>query len=269
MGGGLLGERVFVEHVRAVGEALGPFVDFDLLDVLGGSGGLGEGVLGRVEVVQPALFAVSTGLACVWESWGVVPDAVVGHSQGEIAAAYVAGVLSLEDAARLVAVRSRVIGEFAPEGAMAHVALPVEVVRAELGSQAGLAGRVEVAAVNGPGSTIVSGDRVCVEGLVAGFGGRGVRARVLPVSYASHCAHMDVLGSRVDEAVGRVSPGSARVPFYSTVVGGVVAGEELGGGYWQRNLRSPVRFAETVEGLLDAGFRRFVEVSAHPVLTSA
>ncbi|WP_245978851.1 acyltransferase domain-containing protein, partial [Streptomyces diacarni] len=131
MGGGLLGERVFVEHVRAVGEALSPFVDFDLLDVLSGLGG---GVLDRVEVVQPALFAVSTGLACVWESWGVVPDAVVGHSQGEIAAAYVAGALGLEDAARLVAVRSRVIGEFAPEGAMAHVALPVGVVREELES---------------------------------------------------------------------------------------------------------------------------------------
>ncbi|MEU5840119.1 SDR family NAD(P)-dependent oxidoreductase, partial [Streptomyces diacarni] len=108
-----------------------------------------------------------------------------------------------------------------------------------------------------------------MEGLVAGFGVRGVRARVLPVSYASHCAHMDVLAPRIGEAVGRVSPGGTRVPFYSTVVGGVVAGEELGGGYWERNLRCPVRFGETVGGLLDAGYRRFVEVSAHPVLTSA
>ncbi|WP_345624907.1 acyltransferase domain-containing protein, partial [Streptomyces ziwulingensis] len=161
MGRRLLEESaVFARVLGEVGEALAPFVEWSLLDVVRGVGGAAG--LERVDVVQPVSFAVMVGLARLWESVGVRPDAVVGHSQGEIAAAYVAGVLSLEDAAAVVALRSRVIaGGLAGRGGMVSVALPVAAVVGRLPVG------VEVAAVNGPSSVVVAGDPAGLDALVA------------------------------------------------------------------------------------------------------
>ncbi|MCR0991646.1 type I polyketide synthase, partial [Streptomyces albidoflavus] len=147
---------VFAARMAECGEALSAFTDWSLDDALHGRGGVD---VERVDVVQPLLFAVMVSLAAVWEDWGVRPSAVIGHSQGEIAAACVAGALSLEDAARVVALRSRSIVALAGRGGMVSVPLPVERVREEL---TGYEGRVSVAAVNGPASVVVSGD---VQGL--------------------------------------------------------------------------------------------------------
>ncbi|MEE1820819.1 SDR family NAD(P)-dependent oxidoreductase, partial [Streptomyces sp. BE20] len=220
----------------------------------------GAASLERVDVVQPVSFAVMVGLARVWGSLGVVPDAVVGHSQGEIAAAHVAGILSLEDAAAVVALRSQAIARgLAGRGGMVSVGLPY-------GRVAGLPAGVEVAAVNGPSSVVVAGDPDALDTLVAGFEEQGVRVRRVPVDYASHTAHVESIEEELAGLLAGVKPQAARVPFLSTVEGRWLEGPELDGGYWYRNLRQTVRFAEAVDTLAAEGFRAFVEVSAHPVL---
>ena len=168
----LEGSPVFAQRLAECADALEPFVDWRLEDVLRGARGAPE--LGRVDVVQPALFAVMVSLAELWRACGVRPVAVVGHSQGEIAAACVAGGLSLEDAARVVALRSRALVALAGRGGMASVALGREGVEPLLER---FGGRVGVAAVNGPGSVVVSGEVEALEELVAQCEADGVRAR--------------------------------------------------------------------------------------------
>nr|ANC94964.1 AlmHIII [Streptomyces sp. A1(2016)] len=253
---------VFAESMARCEAAFEGLLDWRLADVLGD-----EVALERVEVVQPVAFAVMVSLAELWRSLGVVPDAVVGHSQGEIAAAVVAGGLSLEDGARVVVLRARLIGrELAGRGAMASVALPVAVVEERL---ARWAGRLGVAVVNGPSATVVAGDTDAVAEFVTVCEAEGVRARRLPVDYASHSAHVETLAAELEEVLAGIRPRAGVIPFYSTVEAGLVDTASLDAGYWFGNLRRPVRFQETVERLLADGFPVFVEASAHPVLTAA
>ncbi|OKH94376.1 beta-ketoacyl synthase [Streptomyces uncialis] len=262
MAAGLLdGSVVFAGRMAECERALAPYVDWSLTEVLRGSG-----VLARVDVVQPALWAVMVSLAEVWRSFGVVPDAVVGHSQGEIAAAVVAGGLSLEDGARVVALRSRAVGALAGRGGMASVPLPVDAVRERIAS---LGGGLSVAAVNGPSSTVVSGDADAVTQLVDGLVGEGVRARRIEVDYASHSAHVEEIREQLLADLAGITPVSGSVPFFSTVTGGWLDTASLDASYWFRNLRETVRFEEATRGLLGEGFRFFVEPSAHPVLAVA
>ncbi|WP_438494045.1 type I polyketide synthase, partial [Streptomyces asiaticus] len=257
---GLLGSSpVFAERLGECAAALGPFVEWSLVDVLGDAV-----ALGRVDVVQPVLWAVMVSLAELWRSYGVEPAAVIGHSQGEIAAACVAGALSLEDAARVVALRSKALRALSGLGGMVSVSLPVDSVRERLGRWGE---RLSVAAVNGPSTVVVSGDADALDELLAACEGEGVRARRVPVDYASHCAHVEAIEGELRQALAGISPGSSSVPFYSTVTGGVLDTTGLDAGYWYRNLRQTVRFDEAVRALLADGFQVFVEASAHPVLT--
>ncbi|AYN38259.1 SDR family NAD(P)-dependent oxidoreductase [Streptomyces dangxiongensis] len=254
---------VFAERVGECARALEPWVDWDLLAVLRGEAD--AGLVARVDVVQPASFAVMVGLAAVWASVGVVPDAVVGHSQGEIAAACVAGALSLEDAARIVAVRSQVIaGELAGRGGMASVALSEADAAARI---AAWEGRVEVAAVNGPSSVVIAGDAEALDEALAVLEAEGVRVRRVAVDYASHTRHVEAIEGALGEAFAEIRGQAPVVPFFSTVTGGWVreAGV-LDGGYWYRNLRGQVRFGPAIASLLAEGHSVFVESSAHPVL---
>ncbi|MER7035682.1 acyltransferase domain-containing protein, partial [Streptomyces albidoflavus] len=225
-----------------------------------------ESLLARVDVVQPVLWAVMVSLAEVWRSFGVVPDAVVGHSQGEVAAACVAGGLSLEDGARVVALRSRAVGVLAGRGGMASVPLPVDEARERIASWAG---RLSVAAVNGPLSTVVSGDADAVGELVEGCVAEGVRARVIEVDYASHSSHVEEIRERLLSDLAGVVPVSGSVPFFSTVTGGWLDTKSLDAEYWYRNLRRTVEFGKATEVLLGEGFRFFIEASPHPVLSVA
>ncbi|WP_151483658.1 type I polyketide synthase [Streptomyces albicerus] len=256
---------VFAAEIAACGEALSEFVDWKLEDVLRGVPD--APTFERVDVVQPALFAVMVSLAALWRSYGVEPSAVVGHSQGEIAAAYVAGGLSLRDAARVVAVRSRLVRDrLAGRGGMMSVALPVDRVEELL---APYAGRVSVAAVNGPAAVIVAGDPGALDEVLAVCERDGVRARRVKVDYASHSAQVEVIEAGLLEALGPVEPMSGRVPFYSTVTGGFIDTASMDAGYWYTNLRSPVGFEPAIRALIDKGMGCFVEVSPHPVLTMA
>ncbi|WP_329393706.1 SDR family NAD(P)-dependent oxidoreductase [Streptomyces lydicus] len=250
---------VFAEWMRRCAEALAPFVDWDLLEVVSEGRGLD-----RVDVVQPVTWAVMVSLAELWRSVGVVPDAVLGHSQGEIAAAVVAGGLSLEDGARVVALRSQVIGrELAGRGGMASIALPEPEVRDRLKSQTGLG----LAAVNGPLSTVISGDAAAVEAFVVACEADGVRARRIAVDYASHSAHVEAIEQELLTVLEGVRPQAASVPFYSTVENAFLDTEVLDAAYWYRNLRHQVQFEAGIRALAAEGFTTFVESSAHPVLT--
>ncbi|WP_262699914.1 MULTISPECIES: type I polyketide synthase [Streptomyces] len=254
----------FASRIHECAAALAEFTDWSLVDVLRGAEGAPS--LERVDVVQPVLFAVMVSLAELWRSFGVRPSAVVGHSQGEIAAACVAGILSLKDAARVVALRSQAIGRvLAGKGGMVSVALPVADVRERIapwGEE-----RISVAAVNGPSSAVVSGEPEALDELVAACEADEVRARRVPVDYASHSAQVELLREELLELLAPVQPKNAQVPFLSTVTGEWVEGSELDAEYWFTNLRRTVELEGAIRRLLDEGFGVFIESSAHPVLT--
>ncbi|HEY4006509.1 MAG TPA: SDR family NAD(P)-dependent oxidoreductase [Pseudonocardia sp.] len=256
----------FAESMAACDVALRPFVDWQghsLRQVLNGTDGAPG--LDRVDVVQPALFAVMVSLARLWMSLGVHPASVVGHSQGEIAAAVVANILTLTEGARVVALRSKALLGLFGRGGMASVAEPAEHVRARLADVPG----VGLAAINGPLSTVISGDRDELERVVAAWEDKGVRVRRLAVDYASHSVSVEDVRGELAAALGELSPIDGTVPFYSTVTSGPVPGTELNAEYWYRNLRETVCFEQTVAGLLRDGHRVFVEIGVHPVLIGA
>jgi acyl transferase domain-containing protein len=261
MGAELLeSSAVFREQVARCGTALAPYVDWSLAGVLRGDAG--QPGLDRVDVVQPVAWAVMVSLAAVWESVGVTPSAVVGHSQGEIAAAVVAGALSVDDGARVVALRSRLIAGLPAGGGMLSVALGVEEATALIRDLP----EVTVAAVNGVSSTVLSGDLTALQELRRTLAGRDVPVRLLPVDYASHSARMEALRADLAVALADVRPAPARVPMVSAMTGAPLDPAGLTGDYWYRNLRNPVRFDTAVRTLLAAGHRLFLEVSGHPVL---
>ncbi|PPK68487.1 type I polyketide synthase [Actinokineospora auranticolor] len=255
---------VFAEALAECEREFEPHVDWSLTGVLREVDGAPG--LERVDVVQPVLFAVMVGLAALWRSYGVEPAAVVGHSQGEFAAAHVAGVLSLADAARAVVVRSRQIAEFAGPGGMVSVALPAADVETALRDYEG---RVSIAAYNGTGSVVIAGESAALDELVEAWTAREVRVRRIPVDYASHSPSVEPLRERLPVALAGITPGTAEIPFHSTVTGTVVDGTELDAEYWYRNLREPVRFEPVVTALAVAGHDVFVEMSPQPVLTLA
>ncbi|HEY7144160.1 MAG TPA: type I polyketide synthase, partial [Streptosporangiaceae bacterium] len=255
---------VFAGRLGECGRALARFVDWDLGEVLAGA----EGAPGleRLDVVQPALWAVMVSLAALWQAAGVRPDAVVGHSQGEIAAAVVAGILSLEDGARVVALRSKALVALAGRGGMVSVAEPAGVVRERIEAWGE---RLSVAAVNGPAATVVSGDPGAVAGLAEACAAGGARARVLAVDYASHSPQVEQIREEILADLEAVTPGPALVPMVSAMTGEWVAGEDLGAGYWFESLRAAVEFESAVRALAGAGHRMLIEVSPHPVLVPA
>ncbi|MEU3019159.1 SDR family NAD(P)-dependent oxidoreductase [Nocardiopsis sp. NPDC007018] len=254
----------FASHVDACERALEPHVGWRLTDVLRGRAG--APALDRADVVQPALWAVMVALARLWMAHGLTPAAVVGHSQGEVAAAHIAGALSLEDAAKVVALRSGAVLELAGTGAMVSVAAAEPDLRDRLAAWEGVVG---VAATNGPGSTVIAGRPDAVALVVEECEADGLRTRTIAVDYASHTPAVDVLEERVTAELSGVTPGRPMIPFYSTLTGGALDGRPLDAAYWFEGLRRPVRFAEATRALVEAGHDVFVEVGPHPVLTPA
>ncbi|PWK63506.1 polyketide synthase 12 [Streptomyces sp. CG 926] len=253
---------VFAEKAAECAEAVEEFVDWKVLDVLRGEPDAAS--LDRIEVVQPVLFTVMVSLAALWRSYGVEPDAVVGSSQGEIAAAHVAGALSLPDAARLIALRSRLLAEtLVGKGAVASVALSVDEVNARL---ARWDGRLSVSGVNGPRMVAVAGDDAALTAFVDECAAERIRARIVPATVPTHCALVDPLRERLLELLAFVRPRTGDVPLYSTVTGGLLDTAAMDAEYWYANTREPVLFEPVVRTLLAEGHRAFVESSAHPVL---
>ncbi|MEU3305940.1 SDR family NAD(P)-dependent oxidoreductase [Nocardiopsis sp. NPDC006832] len=258
--------RTFGRRLRECERALDPYVDWSLTRVLRGEPGapryVGPGA--RVDVVQPVLWAVMVALARVWETLGVRPTAVIGHSQGEIAAAHVAGVLTLEDAAKVVALRSRALTALGGSGAMASLGLSPEQTQELIGSLDDL----HLAAVNGPESVVVSGDPASVRAAVDHCVDDGVHAALVDVDYASHSAHVERVRETLLEQLDGVTPRPARIPVLSTLTGSELRqdGPAMDGRYWYLGLRNPVRFADAVTEAVAGGHDTFVEVGPHPVL---
>ncbi|MFJ6950785.1 SDR family NAD(P)-dependent oxidoreductase, partial [Micromonospora aurantiaca] len=260
MAAGLVGRvPVFDECLAECRRALAPYLDVDLVSVLTGED---ESWLERVEVVQPVLWAVGVALAAVWRAAGVVPEVVIGHSQGEIGAACVAGILSLEDAARTVALRSRALAVLRGTGTMASVDLPVDAVAERLPAFAG----VGVAAVNGPSTVVVSGPPERVAGLVQACRAEGVRARLIPVDYASHSPAVQEVAEQLRADLAGVSPRAGHTRLVSTLTGDWVDPAVMTADYWYDNLRQTVLFDAAVRTAVAAGYTTFVEISPHPVL---
>ncbi|MFF2654135.1 SDR family NAD(P)-dependent oxidoreductase [Streptomyces sp. NPDC058045] len=245
----------FAARMAQCAEALAPYTDWSLPEVLRGAPGAPP--LDRVDVVQPALWAVMVSLARLWRSCGVVPAAVVGHSQGEIAAACVSGALSLDEGARVVALRSAALRSLAGRGGGMAV-LPLSLADA----RAVLPDGLSVAAVNGPRSVVVSGDGPLLDEVLSQVEG----ARRVLVDYASHSPQVAELEGELAEVLAPLRPGRAQVPFLSSVTGEWLDGGELDAGYWYRNLRETVRFDEVTRLLAERGRPVLIEVSPHPVL---
>lgn len=256
---------VFARAIDECARALGPWLDWSLVDLVTGAPSAPSLERGDA-VVQPALFAMMVSLARVWRSLGVVPDAVVGHSQGEIAAACAAGALSLDDAARIVALRSVALTELAGLGGLNAVAAPLAWVEERLKPWSG---RLSVGAVNGPASVVISGDLDALDEFAALAGAEDVRVRRVRIEYASHSHQVERIRDRVLEAAAGVAPRETPVEFHSTVTGGLLDTRRLDSSYWYDNLRSTVRFGEVVEGLMRERGGVYVEVSPHPVLQVA
>ncbi|MEC3992774.1 acyltransferase domain-containing protein [Actinacidiphila sp. DG2A-62] len=259
----LEGSAVFAGHVREVAAALRVHVPWDVEEMLRATAERSE-VLERIDVLQPLLFVVNVALARMWLGHGVVPDAYVGHSQGEIAAAHLAGALTLDQAARVISSRSQVFAEhLVGRGAIAAVELPAEDVEKLIGDRPA----VTVAGVNSPTATNLAGPVADLEDIVAGLRARDVPARVVPATVPSHSAAVDPLRDEVPARIAGLVPTATTTPFYSTLTSRIADGAELTPGYWFENARRPVAFRQTVEALLADGHTVFVEPSPHPVLT--
>jgi len=260
--------RVFAEAVDACDDALRPFTDWSVRDVLCQDPAAPP--LDRVDVVQPVLFTMMVSLAEVLRHYGIVPDAVIGHSQGEIAAAYVAGVLPLPEAAKIVARRSQALSALRGAGGMASVLLGADELQPRLQPWSDA---LSIAAINGPSHTIVSGDPAALEEFTAVCDRDGIHVRAIAVDYASHSAQIEPLRERLLADLADLTPMPASIPLYSTVEEALSADPldttTMDADYWYRNLRQPVRFHDGVVALLAAGECTLVELSPHPVLAPA
>jgi acyl transferase domain-containing protein/acyl carrier protein len=257
-------EPVFRDLIERCELAFRPHVNWSLVAELAAIDA-SESRLSEVDVIQPTLFAIQIGLAALWRSWGIEPQAVVGHSMGEVAAAYVSGALSLEDAALIICSRSKLVKRTVGEGAMASVELSIEAARAVI---AGYEGRISIAVSTSPTSTVLSGEPTALAEILTQLHTRDVFCRMLRVDYASHSPQMDPLRAELLRALEQVRPQPASVPIYSTLLDKVATGLEFDALYWTSNLREPVLFSESVQRLMKNGHDIFLEISAHPILLS-
>ncbi|MBF6317471.1 type I polyketide synthase [Nocardia cyriacigeorgica] len=265
MGRALLdSEPVFRAAVEACDDAIREVANWSVLAEL--SAGPSSSRLDRIDIVQPVLFTLEVALAAWWRSKGIEPDAVVGHSVGEVAAAHASGVLTLTDAARIVCHRSRLLRRLAGRGAMAQVELPLAEASAAL---SGVEDRVSIAASNSARSTVISGAPDALEEILADLTSSGVFCRRVKVDVAAHSPQVDTIADDLGRELGPLAPAPATVPMWSTVLGRICHGTELDASYWVRNLREPVLFSEAIREHIAAGPTVFVELSPHPILLTS
>ncbi|TCJ89889.1 type I polyketide synthase [Nocardia alba] len=248
----------FAESLTRCAHALRPHCDWDLFEALAGRD------LDRVDVVQPALFAVMVSLARAWQADGFTPSAVIGHSQGEIAAAHIAGALTLEDACAVVALRSRAIRDLVAAGGLLTLRCSATLA-SQLVERTGT--DIEVSVINGPRSTVIGGVPRDLAQVEAAARAAGIDTRVIDVDYASHTSAVEPIRERLLDDLSHIRPRIPEIRLYSTVFGRLLSADErLDAAYWYRSLREQVRFWPAVTAALDDDLRTFVESSPHPLL---
>ncbi len=251
----------FAQAFNEVSAMFDSHLDRPLRDVLFGAGPVEARLLEQPAFAHAALFTTQVALFRLFEFWGQRPDYVLGHAAGELAAAHVAGVLSLADAVKLTASRGQLLQEV-PGGAMVAVEASEDEVRSMLGE------RVSIAAVNGPASVVLSGDRDPVLALAAYFAQQGRATDRLPARYAGHSARVEEILDELGELAAEVSCDSPRLPMISTVTGALVTDEPLTPQHWLDNCRQSVRFADGVRALDAAGVSRFVALGPDTALAT-
>ncbi|HEY7414662.1 MAG TPA: type I polyketide synthase [Ktedonobacteraceae bacterium] len=257
-------EPVFRETLERCDQIMREFVDWSLLDQLQAE--KAQSRLDEVDIVQPVIFAIQVALAALWRSWGIEPDAVVGHSMGEVAAAYVAGTLNLHDAAWIICGRSSLLKRTSNRGAMAAVELSLEQARLVISDYRD---RVSIAVSNSPNSTVLSGEPTTLIEILAMLERQGIFGRLVNVNVASHSPQMDALRDDLLDLLAHIQPGPSSIPIYSTVTAKASNGAEFDAYYWVKNLREPVLFLNSVQQLLENDFDIFIEMSPHPLLVGA
>ncbi len=218
--------------------------------------------IGQTNIAQPALFSIQIALYEMWKAMGVHPKAVVGHSIGEVAAGYVSGALTLEQAVLLIFHRSRVQFKATDKGRMLAVGISRQEAEKLI---AGKEEKVSIGAVNGPEMVALSGDTDVIEEIAEDINNRDIFHRMLAVNVPFHSHHMEPLKEELLASLGDFKTVATTIPFYSTVEGGVVKGEDLNSLYWYRNVREPVYFTDAISAQITKGFDTFIELGPHPV----
>jgi len=259
-------DATFREALVACDTALRPWADWSILEQLTCAPDSAAYRLERIDVLQPVLVALAIAYAAWLRAVGIEPDAVVGHSMGEVAAAHLAGALDLGQCMRIIARRSALMHGTSGRGAMALVDLSMDDARARI---AGRDAQLSVAVSNSPGSSVISGDPQAVHEVLDALEQEGVFCRLVKVDVASHSPQMQPLAEALERDLADLVPSAPRVPIVSTVTGARAEGPVFDAAYWARNLRQPVRFAEAARTLLDMGTTVFVELSPHALLSVA
>ncbi|MFN0076003.1 MAG: SDR family NAD(P)-dependent oxidoreductase [Prosthecobacter sp.] len=255
-------EPVFKRMIEACDKAMKPWAKFSLMDELNRPEA--ESKMQRTEVSQPAIFAMQMGLAALWQSWGVQPAAVVGHSVGEVAAACVAGIITLEQAAKIIVLRGRFMDECsAAGGTMLAVGMSADEALAVIAKHDRT---VSIAAFNGPRSLTLSGLKTSLEVIAAELEAKGIFARFLQVSHPFHHAMMQPAADALKAALSDLKPQAETMPCFSTVTGKRLNGAACDSSHWSSGVRQPVEFASAIGALKEFGVDAWLEIGAHPAL---
>ncbi len=251
-------EPAFRAALDRCAEILSSYLDKPLLAVVSG-----DDLLHQTAYTQPALFAIEYALAQLWRSWGVEPDAVMGHSLGEYVAACVAGVFSLEDGLKLVAARGRLMQALPENGAMAAIFADQATVAAAI---APYGDQISIGAINGPNNVVISGVDSVVNAVLECWQRDGVKVRRLAISHASHSSLMEPMLDEFERVAATIPYGPPRLNLVSNLSGTFVGEDEIDAAYWRRHIRRPVRFADAITLLHNRGYRQFLEVGPTPTL---
>ncbi|MCP4847493.1 MAG: amino acid adenylation domain-containing protein [Verrucomicrobiaceae bacterium] len=259
----LVSEPVFRDMVQRIDDLLIPMAGWSLIEEM--NRGEEDSKVDRTDIAQPAIFALQVALAELWKSWGILPAKVIGHSVGEVAAAYVAGIYTLEDAVKVIYHRSRLQNTTGGHGRMVAVGVSRDEARRLI---SGHEKEIEVAVVNSPGMVTLAGDTGVLEEVVSGIEDSGKFVRWLRIDYAFHTHQMEPIKDELIEVLAGIVPRAALVPFYSTVTAGLLEGEALDGHYWWRNVRESVLFAPAINKIALEGSELFLELGPHPALVN-
>ena len=254
-------EPVFRKKIQQIDSILEPLTGWSLVEEMNSKEETSR--IDRTDVAQPAIFALQVALAELWKTWGVLPKKVVGHSVGEVAAAYVAGIYSLEDAVKVIYHRSYLQNKTGGKGRMAVVGLSKSQAEQII---EGKESEVQLAVVNGPAMVTLAGDTETLEEIIKRIEGDGIFVRWLRIDYAFHTHQMDPIKDGLLDALKEISANSSKVPFYSTVTGDLFEGDDLDNYYWWRNVREPVLFSSAIQSLSNDGSELFLELGPHPAL---